>query len=148
MSDLYKKLSKGHENEKPPGGTRGGTARRVETPMSAPIVPQDIFKVTPRKPPKLDVYRWLELRRRGVSVQEAEEIVMAEWRERWRRACVATVAGQLLALAPRIDPRLTLALLTPWAATEYGLPSETVAEIVDWVAGQELQRRRGEQRAS
>lgn len=66
---------------------------------------------------------------------------MQDWRDRYARACVASVAGQLLAL--RFDPERMLAIVTGWAAYEHGLDADEVRDTVEYVAERELQRRRG-----
>ncbi len=101
-------------------------------------------EVIPKNIPKADVRRFIKLLRSGVPQDEAEEIVMQDWRERWARACVAHVTGQLL--SRRVSPRLTLALVTDWAQAKYGMEADAVLKVVEWVAERELERRGGVRR--
>ena len=101
-------------------------------------------EVIPKNIPKADVRRFIKLLRSGVPQDEAEEIVMQDWRERWARGCGACVAGQLL--SRRVSARLTLALVTDWAQSEYGMSADAVQETVEWVAARELERRGGVRR--
>lgn len=98
-------------------------------------------EITPKNIPKTDLRRFSSLIGRGVPQHEAQETVMQDWRERYARACIATVAGELLTMG--YDPRRTLALLAGWAAYEHGTSLDDTRDTVEWVAGNIVRRRRG-----
>lgn len=100
------------------------------------------YEVIPKNIPKVDVWRFMKLLRSGVPREEAEEIVMQDWRERWARGCVARVTGTLFSRG--VDPALAYELVAAWAEVNFELDAETVARAIDWVAERELQRRGGD----
>jgi len=84
----------------------------------------------------------MKLLRSGVPQDEAEEIVMQDWRERWARGCVARVTGTLFSRG--VDPVLAYELVVAWAEAHFELDAEAVAGAIDWVAERELQQRGGD----
>jgi len=109
-------------------------------------IPSFRHEVIPKNIPKVDVWRFIKLLRSGVPQDEAEEIVMQDWRERWARGCVARVTGELFRRA--VPAWLVFELVTAWAAVYFGLDEDITAGAVDWVAAREVERRRGARRAS
>lgn len=101
-------------------------------------------EVIPKNIPKADLRRFVTLLRRGVPQDEAEEIVMSDWREKWARGCVARVAGQLL--SRRVPARTAFDLIAEWAWSKYGMEADAVLKVVEWVAERELERRGGVRR--
>lgn len=105
-------------------------------------LPHSVGKVHFKNVPKVNVYRYWQLRKQGVAEEEAEAEVMADWRERYNRARIASAAGTLL--RRNLDPLDVHALVMYWATTELGVDPETVTETVEWVAARELERIGGE----
>lgn len=100
------------------------------------------YEVIPKNIPKVDVWRFINLLRSGVPREEAEDIVMQDWRRRFGLGCVARVTGELFRKG--VSPVLVVELVTAWAGAHLDLDADDTMSCIDWVAQRELQRRGGE----
>src|SRR5690606_25875157 len=123
------------------GGTTRGVLERLEV-FPVGTLPYFQHEVIPKNIPKVDVWRFINLLRSGVPREEAEDIVMQDWRRRFGLGCVARVTGELFRKG--VAPVLVVELVTAWAGAHFDLDADDTMSCIDWVAQRELQRRGGE----